>query len=432
MMNRVLDRSMPPPIKTIESVSLFSPEQYQLDNGIQVYEINMGAQEVAKLELVFKAGRPTEKKQSVARATLALLKEGTTTRTAAQIAETVDYYGATLRMPFALDTSGVVLHALNKHFEALLPLVQEVLTEPSFLQKELDSFIKRNQQRLRMDMSKTDVVAYRTVTEHLFGAAHPYGYNSEIATYSALTRADLLHHFEANYHAGNCIIVISGKINRNIRKLLNQYLGQLRLAAPPETDIPLPQSNAQLKHWINHPNAVQTAVRIGKRLFNRHHPDYQGIYLVSMILGGYFGSRLMTNIREDKGYTYNIFSSIDPLMYDGFFSIGTEVGNQFTQATVQEIYREIDRIQQDLVPHQELDSLRNYLLGNLLMGLDGAFSTHEVIKSLLVDDLSADYFYQLIETIKTIQPSKIRDLAQQYLQIDTLHEVLVGAKSSAD
>ncbi len=427
-MIKTVNRNTPPPIKTIKSIPLFTPEQYQLDNGIEVYEINMGIQEVSKLELVFRAGRPSERKQSVARATTSLLKEGTKQKTSAQIAEMVDYYGAALRTPFTLDTSGIVLHALNKHFDTLLPLIQDILTEPSFPQRELDAFIKRNQQRLRMDLSKTDVVAYRTITEYLFGVDHPYGYNSQMETYSAITREDLSTHFEQHYHAGNCMIIISGKIDKRIRQLLNQHLGQLRTAKATEYSFPSPQENPQFKHWIDRPNAVQTAVRIGKRLFNRHHPDYQDMYIVSTILGGYFGSRLMSNIREEKGYTYNIFSSIDPLVHDGFFSIGTEVDNQYAEETVKEIYKEIEILQQDLVSTQELNGLRSYLLGNLLMGLDGPFSTHEVIKTLLVDNLSSDYYYQLIETIKQIQPQQIRRLTQKYLQLDTLHEVTVGAR----
>ncbi|MEM9822073.1 MAG: insulinase family protein, partial [Bacteroidota bacterium] len=178
---------------------------------------------------------------------------------------------------------------------------------------------------------------------------------------------------------------------------------------------------------IPHPDSVQTAIRIGSKIFNKKHPDYPGLFVLNTILGGYFGSRLMTNIREDKGYTYNIFSTLDTMISDGYFYIGTEVGNEFVEPTMTEIYGEIERLQNEAVEEGELQMVRNYLLGNLLTNLDGPFNVADVIKSLILDDLPFSEFDQMVHRIKTIESDELRRLAQKYLQKDQLWELIVGA-----
>lgn len=173
-------------------------------------------------------------------------------------------------------------------------------------------------------------------------------------------------------------------------------------------------------------DALQTAVRIGKRLFHRSHPDYAGMFVLTSLLGGYFSSRLVNNLREEKGYTYNVYASVDTLRYDGYFQISTETNKKFRRATVKEIYKEIELLQNELVTDSELQMLKNYLLGNLLTGLDGAFNTHEAIKTLLVEGVSLQHFEDFVKTIQQIQPAEIKALAQKHLQIETMHEVLVG------
>lgn len=421
-----IDRSIPPPIKPISKVQLFSPEIYTLDNGLPVYEINMETQEVVKLELIFFAGRQAEKKQGVAKTTLALIKEGNEKRKFADIAEKIDYYGALLKFPFAMDTASIELQTLTKHLDQLLPLVQDVLTAPIFPEQEMEAYIRRSQQRLKVDLSKNDVVADRIITERIFGTSHPYGYNTQSETLEQLHQKDLQQHFDNNYHALNGMLIVSGKFNVNIRQLLNQYLGQLPVKAVNQVTIPAPKPARGKKKLIKTDDALQTAVRIGKRLFHRSHPDYAGMFVLTSLLGGYFSSRLVNNLREEKGYTYNVYASVDTLRYDGYFQISTETNKKFRRATVKEIYKEIELLQNELVTDSELQMLKNYLLGNLLTGLDGAFNTHEAIKTLLVEGVSLQHFEDFVKTIQQIQPAEIKALAQKHLQIETMHEVLVG------
>lgn len=422
----VPDRKKTPVIREVTNLVVPQPELYHLSNGVPVYDTNMGTQEVVKLELVFYAGRPFEKKKIVSRATPALLREGAGSYSSASIAEIFDTYGGTLSIPVGMDTAGIQVHSLTRHIEKLLPVVAAMLSAPTFPQRELDSFIERNRKRLQEELAKNDVLAYRHFTELLFGSEHPYGYNSFPETYSLLNREDLKQHFEENFTAGNCLIFVSGKTGAPVRELLERYLGAAMLPGERQHAAPAPAGSTPVQVKIPHPDAVQTAVRIGLPLFNRAHEDYNGMYVLNTILGGYFGSRLMENIREEKGYTYNIYSSHDTMLYDGYFYVGTEVGSEFAAPTLREIYAEMQRLQQELVGAEEMEMVRNYLLGSLLTNLDGAFNISEVVKTFTIEGLPLQVFEDLVDTIKTITPEALRLLAQKYFNREKMWEVVVG------
>ncbi|MEL7021167.1 MAG: pitrilysin family protein [Bacteroidota bacterium] len=420
----MLDRTTAPPIRNIRQIHLPTPVRYQLDNGIEVYETDLGTQEVVRLEIVFNAGRPYEKVQLAARTTANLLKEGTRQYSAATIAEQIDFYGGTLSVPIHLDTSNIILYSLTKHFAKLLPLLADMLRSPVFPQTELDALKQRNIQRLQVDLTKNDVVAYRQVTEHIFSRQHPYGYNSLPESYERLQREDLLQHFDTNYVANNCTLFLSGKLHPEFRKLLNMFFGQLKTGPVRLNNMSLPiDTPASVSYHL--PGSVQTAIRIGCRMFNRKHEDYRGMYVLNTILGGYFGSRLMHNIREEKGYTYNIYSTLDTMTYDGYFYIGTEVGNEVAKPAMKEIYHEFELLKQELVKEDELTMVKNYLLGNLLTMVDGAFNVSEVIKTQVLEGLPTDYLAQLVQYIQNVEATTLQQLAQRYLKREQMWEVVV-------
>lgn len=426
-MQKMIDRTKQPTIKEITDLKLPEIKTNYLSNGIPVYSIDMGTQEVVKLEIIFKAGRPFENKRLVARATNSLLKEGSKHYSSAVLAEEFDFFGSTLSTPFNLDTSNVLVYSLNKHFDKIMPMVGDLLQYPAFPQQELDAFVRRSKHRLRVDLTKNDVLAYRKITELIFGEHHPYGYNSFEDTYEALRRDDLTAHFERLYCSNNCQVFISGRPHEGQLELLEKHLAHLKPGTfearsfvpsdqkPEDTRIPLPDS-------------VQTAVRIGRRLFDRKHEDYYGMYVLNTILGGYFSSRLMTNIREDKGYTYNIYSMLDAMLLDGYFYIGTEVGNEFVEDTKKEIYQEIELLQNELVDEEEMEMVRNYLIGNFLTMLDGPFNVAETAKTILTEDLPANFFESLVETVRSIEAEEIQRLAKKYLRREDLWEVVVGGE----
>lgn len=418
--------SKPPKIKAISNVNLPKHTVREYPNGIRLIIVSAGAQEVFKLETIFTAGRYFEKKKLVSGAVLRMLREGAEGYSSDDIAEAMDFYGATLSVPTNLDFSGITLYGLNKHFSKLLPLYKAVVTQPTFPESELKDYVKGRKQRLQMDLSKNDIVAYRNITEAIFGSDHPYGYNSNKALYDELTTADLQEHFDSHYVAGNCTVVISGKVDDEMIRILEQdffpFIPKGKTESRSYEIKPLEKQH----QYFSKPSSVQTAIRVGLKLFTRQHPDYFGLYFLNVILGEYFSSRLMMNIREDKGYTYNIYSTLDIMSNDGIFLVSTETANEYAQDTLKEIYIEFEKLQNELIPDEELEMARNFTLGTMLTALDGPFNSSEVIKGLFLENMNADHFNDLIKTIKNITKEELMVLAKKYLNKENMFTVLAG------
>ncbi len=421
-----LNRKIPPPIHEVTQLNLPTPSVLSLDNGIPVYETRLGTQEIMKIEIVFPAGRPHEHKRLVSRATARELREGTTSYTSAQLAEKVDFYAGTLQTPVNLDMGSLTMFCLTKHFEQLVPIFAEMVQQPTFPEKELNTFIDNNIQSLVVDLSKNDVLAYRKITEMMYGENHPYGYNSTPDDYRNLTRFDLEKHHRELYTADNSTIYASGKTNDTILKLINQHLGQVRTKMVKNTEGVELKYFAPEKIKIKHGEGTQSSIRIGNRFGSRKNPDFDHFFVLITILGGYFGSRLMTNIREKKGYTYNIYASLDLMLHDGFFYISSEVGNPFVKKAITEIYHELEVLKTELVGEEELRMVRNYLLGNMLNMVDGAFAVSDAVKSIVTEGLPFSSFTQFVENVKNVTPVRLRELAQKYFKKEDLFEVIIG------
>ena len=422
-----IDRSIPPPIQPIQKLTLPRPRIVALSNGIPMYIIEGGTQDILKLEVVFRAGRPFESAPLVARLTSALLKEGTKRQSGADIAETIDFYGGTLSFPVSLDLSSITLFCLTKHFDRLLPLLTEILTEPTFPQHEMNAFIERSVQRLKVDEERADVVAYRRITEQLYGPEHPYGYNSAADLYAQRDRDELIEHHRRSFTAGNCQIFLSGRPTDQTIRQIDTYLGRaLPRGSRLQATFPNIHTGSPQRSYQEMSDQLQTSLRIGRRLFTRHHEDYRGFQVLNCVLGGYFGSRLMSNLREDKGLTYGISSSTDMMLEDGFFLISTDVAKDLREKATEEIYRELERLRTDLIPEEELDMVRNYLLGTFLTILDGPFNVASVTKSLIVEEIPLMFFSEFTQLIRTIDAESLRELARKYLNPDDLWEVGVG------
>jgi len=429
-MKKKINRRIMPPIKEITQISLDQPLTYVLDNGIKIYLINTGQHEACKIEFHFATGRTDEHKRLVAKSTLRLIKDGTRQYNSSQLAEKIDFYGAALNLNAQLDASSIVLTALNKHLENLIPILAEIIWDPIFPQSELEVYKKNNQERLKLELIKNDVIAYRKFTELIFGENHPYGYNSFPETYDQIFREDILKHHLERFGTSNCTIFISGKIADSEIKLINKYFGQNKKIVKPQSLIYNGEINfSPQKLNIITEDTVQTSIKLGIKCFNRSHSDYYGMFVLNTIIGGYFGSRLMLNIREDKGYTYNIYSSLDTMKYDGYFYISTDTSHDLVEKTKAEIYKEIKKLQEKPIDAEEQSMVKNYLLGNFLTMIDGPYNTIDVVKTFISEDLEISHFNQLIEYIKTFNVADIQALANKYLNKSQLWEITVGGKN---
>ncbi len=416
----MLNRKSAPIIHEVHHLVLPRPELVRLDNGIPVYVLDYPGQEIVKVEAVFRAGRPEEEKRLAARTTARLLREGTAQKSGAEIAEHLDFYGASMSVPTNLDTSSFILFSVKKYAHEVIPTFAEMLQSPAFPEDELENFRRTSIQELLVELEKGETVAYRKVTELIFGENHPYGYNSVPEDYNAIQRSDLQYFYNKWYTPSNCLLFASGRIDDGVLKLLNEHLGSRKTEPVPARTMLKLESDfgSQKPSTVRFPLAgsLQTAIKIGRRLFERNHPDFNGMLVLNTVLGGYFGSRLMTNIREKKGFTYNIYSTVDAYLHDGCMYIATEVSPEKSATAVRAIFKEMKKLCEQPLPEEELSMVRNYILGMMLNGLDGPINSSDMVRNQIVENQSPEKFEALVQTVRGISAETLQHLAQQYLQ----------------
>lgn len=422
-----VNRKEPPALHEVSSIKLPAIQQFQFSNGIPAYVINAGSQDVLKLEFIFKAGRWNEPGKGVAAAVSALLKDGTSKHSSNEISDFIEFYGATLNTQAFIDNSSVTLFTLNKYLDQLIPLLKEILTEAVFPEKELGIYVQNSKQRLLVNLGKVEFLGQRKFTEALFGKDHPVGYTTSTEDLDNL-KTDVLQQFYREYFCSdNCKIILSGKVEQQtvdaVEKLFggNDWHSDIRL----KTSIKLNPS-AEKKFYEAKPDAVQSAIRIGKRFVGRKHPDYSKLKVLNTVFGGYFGSRLMSNLREDKGFCYGIFSSMVPFAEDAYLCISTEVGADVTERAALEIYAEMKLLCHELISEEELHTVKSFTMGTLLADVDGPFNASEVLRGLVAYDLKEDFFYHNIAQIQSVTPEELRRLACQYFAPETMTEVIIG------
>jgi predicted Zn-dependent peptidase len=429
----MLNRTVAPDIKNAVDFhfELKLLDIWTLDNGVNVYALNGGEEDVVQLEWVFYAGNSWEKKHLVAAATNFLLKNGTSKRSAYEINEHFEFYGSHLNRNCYNETSNIILHSLSKHLDQLLPVVQELITDSVFAQQELDIFVQNSKQRLSVNLQKCDFVANRQIDVLLYGFEHPYGRYSRMEDFDALTPDDLLPFYDQYYRNGQCVLFVAGKLPANLQQQLNQYFGQLSLKpahiSPIQSPEPvLPAPDNRIHRMSNDPNGVQGAIRIARHFPNRHHPHFQAVQVLNTLFGGFFGSRLMSNIREEKGYTYGINSYLQNHLAQCAWMISTEAGRDVCEAAITEVYYEMEQLRNEPVDDEELLLVRNYLLGSLLGDLDGPFQVINRWKNYILNGIdSSEYFYSAIESIKTVPATHLQELANVYLQPESFYELVV-------
>ena len=352
----MLDRTIAPPTVLTDSITIPRADLTNLPNGVKLLVINEGEEDVCRVDMVFNAGSRYQKKNLQARAALTLLTEGTENHTSKQISEYFDFYGAFLNISVDKDFARITLSSLGKHLGNTLEMLSEVIKQPIYPERELQQWCKRGRQELMVELEKTSTLANQAFFRNVFGEQHPYGVFATPDDYNNVQQQILKDFHTSFIGSNNLTIILSGKVGAPEIDLLIKHFGSSKWGANSiEVLNEIAKSKPDLsKAFVEKPNAVQTAIRIGRELFHRSHPDYPGMLVLNTILGGYFGSRLMRNIREEKGYTYGINSFIAPFRDSGLFMISTEVGAAYTEQTLKEIYYEINRLITEPVSHDEL------------------------------------------------------------------------------
>ncbi|MGE0078837.1 MAG: M16 family metallopeptidase [Bacteroidales bacterium] len=425
----MLDRTKAPEKIATGKIHIPQTQRFALANGAQLIVIDAGTQDVSKIEIIFNAGTRFQSQALAARGAVSLLSEGTTTKNSQQIAEMFDFYGSFPEHTFDRDFASLTLYSTNKFLEHSLGILSDMIYNPVYPENELNIFKKKGKQALIVELEKVVTTARQNFFSTMFGNQHPYGTYATPDDFDTLNRQTIVD-FHNKYHSSeDCLIILAGKISDREIKTVEELIGKQKFGtAAKQQSLSLPQvSSTQQKVFSEKSDAVQSAIRIGKQMIKRNHPDFPKLMVLNTILGGYFGSRLMRNIREDKGYTYGISSALLPFKDTSVFVIGTEVGANFTNETLKEIYLEIDKLAKEPVPQTELDLVKSHLTGEVLRNFDGPFAIADSIASLYeYNDLDFSFFERTIETINTITSAQLIEIANKYLNTNNLIESVAG------
>jgi len=420
-------RRIQPPVHPFDARILVPIKSVTLRNGTSLFLIDAGTEDIMRIEFVFKAGMALEYLPLLATSSNMMLTEGSEKYTSEELNSILDFYGIFLSLIAEKDTAGLIVYFLNKHFEKALELIVEILFRPEFPEKELGLLMKKRLNWYRINREKVQNIATDKFFESVFGSLHPYG-RMVLETDFEGMMSSLLKDFHTKFYLPEKMtMIVSGRIPERAVDLFEKYFGDLHSEKIyTEDSMNVIKGESRKKEHIKKKGAIQTAVRIGSPTINKRHPDYPGLKFLNVMLGGYFGSRLMKNIREEKGYTYGIHSSVSSFDLSGFKLISTEVGKENSGQAIDEIYKEIHLLLKEPVAQDELEVVRNYMSGEMVRMFDGPFAIAESFKAVWEFGLDLNYFVGMMNTIRTITPDEILRLANTYYRLDDLYEITVG------
>ena len=426
----MLDRTTPPPIQPT-SFTFRKPAEQVLPNGIPLYIIDAVGLDAVRIDFVFSAGQWHQARKLQALFACRMLREGCRGYTAAEFAERLDYYGAWLELSVAMDRSFVTLYTLKKHFAATMELVQRMLTEPTYNEEKFHTVCANNKAQLMVNLQRGDVLAMRALRSSIYSDAHPCGMNVHPEDYDTLQVSHAVDYYRHYYGSRTCQIYLSGDVDEAMMELVETLFGREAWGSG-ERGEELSVKSEELREpseklRISLPSAVQDSIRLGCLLMEVNDPDYLSMRVLTTVLGGYFGSRLMKNIREEKGYTYHIGADLITNTSQAMFLIHCEGQSCKADEIIAEVHREMHRLQTEPVSDAELSMVRNYMTGEICRNYESAFSLTDAYIFMHHLGLPLEHLEQTVEAIQTTDAQRLQQLAQRYLRPEMLHTVVVGA-----
>jgi zinc protease len=419
----MLDRKTPPPFAHTTSFDLIHPSREKLANGTELFIIPGGSQDVMKIEVIFYAGRWYESIRGASYFSGNLLTKGTADKSSFQIAQHFDRYGAHIEIHPGLDFVSVSAYTLSQYLSPVLELFIEILSKPVFPEKELEQHKAIYIQNLKVNEEKTSFLATKAFRKKLFGDHHPYGREVEEHDVAALGQKTLVDHFLGYYRKP--LVFVSGKIEGKSQELLRAVFSATVSGERKDVAYQTPAA-ATFQEEIEKDGSVQASIRAGKKFVMRKHRDYHRAIFVAHVLGGYFGSRLMKNIREEKGLTYGIYASPHPLQHESFLVIGADVNKENVGVTLNEIRKELKTLRTEKISAEELETAKNHFIGSLQAEITTPFAHADKIKTIVLSDLPFDFYGKMISEIDQITPEKIIQTSDAYFHEDTFSSVAVG------
>jgi zinc protease len=417
----MVDRTIAPPFEKATSFSLPAVEPRTLGNGLRMFIVPGVQQEVIKIELLFEAGRWFEPHPGIAHFTSQMLEKGTGRKTALQLAEAFESLGAHMEIVAGLDNVEISLFALTRNWPEAFGLIEEMIQDPSFDNDELDIMKNIYLENLKVNLAKNSFVASQAIRKNIFGS-HPYGVSVGEQDVAAIDSAHLRDYHKARLTPQAAFVTAPASVDQ---EKLNKALAGFARKTGGETNV-RPVTPGLRDELIEKEESVQSSLRLGMRMVKRSHPDYPHVLLLNHILGGYFGSRLMKNIREEKGLTYGIYSSLNNLQRDGFFMIGADVNKENRELAFSEINRELLRLREEKIGMDELEIAANHFLGALQLEVANPFSVTEKIKNIYVNGLPAGYYQTIFDKVSSATPEQLAEIAAAHFPPENLYKVAVG------
>ncbi len=423
----MLDRRTPPPIHPIIVPPMPAAEVRPLSGGSRLHVMRQGGQPIVALEIYLPTpghgARPLPLNMAVA-----MLQEGTRNRSAAELQEALALKGAFVSLGADEEHAHLGIYTLARFVPDVLGLLREMLTEASFDEEPFALQKAQALQSYRIGREKTTVLASEAFNARIFGPDSFLGAvptEAEIEGTSALAASELYYNHLATQRAE---VFLAGQFEPGLVEVVADALAPI--LGQRHNEHALLGSAVAYKEGerleVPKPGSQQVSLRLGRRLFGREHKDYFTMRILTELYGGYFGSRLMKNVREEKGLTYGISARLRPVKGTGAFVIGTDVNQDNYQLAVQEIFAEMRRLQEEPIPTEELETVRNYMLGNFAAGLGTVLQAMDRHKVTVLSGLPADYHQQYLTAIRQVTPEQLQACAQTYLRPEDMLTVAAG------
>jgi len=425
-----------PALATERAVTWPKRTRARLSNGLEV--ILAEARSIPKFhgELFFRSGNAAvaDRAPGLAEMTATVVRTGTTKRASRQIEEDLRRIGADLSSGAGADTSAISFAGLSEFAEPLLNLVNELARQASFPEPEFERERRQKLEEVKLQRTEPGFLASERLRKVLFGA-HPYGQVSPSeAQVAGYRREDLLAVYREFYTSENGLLLLVGDFEahemlKTAEKVFGAWSGKKpdsSVAAAP------PNPRGRRVYLVHSPGAVQTQILAGCHAITRKHPDWVKLGLTNSLYGGAFNSRLVMNIREDKGYTYSPRSGVNALRQHGYFSVSAAVRNDVVAASLTEIFYEMDKLRSVLVPEAELADAQNYLSGVFSMGLatqDGLLSQ---LSTVALNELPDDYLETYRQRVRALTPEDLLATARKYLDSANVQIVVVGDRAQIE
>lgn len=420
----MLDRKIAPPFTHSNSIELPLPQELKIAEGLNVLYFDLVKQALIKIEFIYKAGKWYEPVSGLSYFTAQMLEKGVGSKTSSYVAEVFDLFGAHIEISSGFDYTSIALYSLSDKLKDVLPLFLEMLQSPSFPEEELELMKGIFSQNLKVNNEKNSYVAAKLIRKNIYGTNHPYGNTLEEADLININ-TDGMHQFFRQYFQPTQIY-ITGSLRSNQLSFVNTQIGTMKLAQYKTDSLSHPIAQGIIEESQEKQDSVQVSIRMGKRSINKGHKDFFSLLFLNHILGGYFGSRLMKNIREEKGLTYGIYSSLNTFNKDSFFTIGADVNRDNQEITIQEIRNELKKLSIEQIPEKELSIAKNHFIGSIQLDMANPFAVVEKIKNINLNQLDSKYYTNLLKEISELTANSLVATAQKHLQDQDLFLVKVG------